>query len=123
MEMPGTVERNVLGTPLKLCSSTPMTGWYRSGFCESCAEDRGEHTICVEVDADFLEYSRQVGNDLSTPMPPYFEGLKPGDRWCICASRWVQAYQDGFAPKVMLEATHESMLDHVDLETLEEYAL
>jgi hypothetical protein len=121
--MAAEVQKNVLGTPLKPCGMDPITGWYRSGYCEACDEDMGEHTICVVVDEDFLQYSKDVGNDLSTPMPPYFEGLKPGHRWCICAPRWVQAYNDGFAPNVILEATHENMLDHIDLDTLKEYAL
>lgn len=116
--------RNVLGTPLETCSLDPVTGFYRDGCCNTGAEDMGLHLVCIEATTDFLEFSRDVGNDLSTPMPQYqFPGLTPGDRWCLCVQRWKQALEAGMAPRVHLEATHISALEFVDLEQLQEHAV
>lgn len=114
---------NVLGEPLMPCAIDPLTGFYRDGCCNTGPEDLGRHVVCAEMTAEFLEFSRSVGNDLSTPMPVYgFEGLKPGDRWCLCASRWVEAYQAGMAPRVILASTHEAALETCDLEALQSHA-
>ncbi len=111
-----TEHKNVLGSPLQVCSMDPLTGFTREGNCKVTAEDVGVHAVCVEVSEEFLEFSKSVGNDLSTPMPLYgFEGLKPGDRWCLCASRWRQALEHGMAPPVDLMATHESALEYASL--------
>lgn len=111
--------RNVLGGQLLACSYAPLTGFYRTGCCESGPDDVGRHLVCVRVTAEFLAFSRQVGNDLSTPRPEYrFAGLKPGDRWCLCAMRWKEALEAGFAPPVVLEATNELTLRLIDLGTL-----
>ena len=116
--------KNVLNKPLIVCSADPVTGAFRNGKCDTCAADRGMHTICVRVTADFLEFSREQGNDLSTPMPEYaFPGLQPGDYWCLCLARWVEAHQAGMAPSVKLEATHASVLEFVELACLREYAI
>ncbi len=115
---------NVLGEPLMPCALDPLTGFYRDGCCNTGPEDIGRHVVCAEMTAEFLEFSRSVGNDLSTPMPTYgFEGLKPGDRWCLCASRWQEAYEAGQAPKVILASTHEGALEICDLDTLRSHAL
>jgi uncharacterized protein (DUF2237 family) len=115
---------NVLGEPLEACSYDPMTGWLRNGCCETSANDHGQHTICTEVTASFLEFSRQMGNDLSTPRPELdFPGLKPGDRWCACATRWLQAYEAGVAPPVILAACEATTLDIVSLDVLRAHAL
>jgi uncharacterized protein (DUF2237 family) len=115
---------NVLGRPLQSCSRDPMTGFFRNGNCDTCAEDRGSHTVCAVMTAEFLAYSKYVGNDLSTPRPEYgFAGLKPGDQWCLCASRFLQAHDEGVAPRVNLAATHERALDIVPLDVLEVHAL
>jgi uncharacterized protein (DUF2237 family) len=115
--------RNVLGGELKSCCTDPMTGFYRDGYCRTGAEDAGRHTVCIFATDEFLAYSKSVGNDLSTPMPQYdFPGLKGGDKWCLVAMRWKQALDDGMAPVVDLEATHESTLQIVDLEDLKRYA-
>jgi uncharacterized protein (DUF2237 family) len=101
-----------------------MTGFYRTGCCETGPEDRGVHTVCVEVTAAFLKFSKARGNDLSTPVPAFgFPGLKPGDRWCLCATRWQEALEAGAAPRVVLGATHEAALEHVALADLKRYAL
>ncbi|MEM9819319.1 MAG: DUF2237 domain-containing protein [Cyanobacteria bacterium P01_D01_bin.6] len=116
--------KNVLGGPLETCSTDPMTGFYRDGCCNTGAGDFGSHTVCAQVTEGFLSYSKAQGNDLSTPVPMYhFPGLKPGDRWCVCAARWKQAYDDGVAPPVALEATHEAALQVIPLEILQECAL
>jgi uncharacterized protein (DUF2237 family) len=116
--------RNVLGTELEPCSFEPLTGFYRDGCCRTGREDVGMHTICVQTTAEFLEFSRRVGNDLSTPIPEYgFPGLVPGDRWCLCCLRWKEAYEAGVAPPVVLEATHISVLEFIDLEVLQEHAV
>lgn len=115
---------NVLGGPLIPCSVAPMTGFFRDGCCNTCEEDAGSHTICTEVTARFLAFSMQAGNDLSTPRPEYqFPGLKPGDRWCVCAARWKQAYDAGCAAPVVLRATHERALEVVTLDQLKEHAI
>jgi uncharacterized protein (DUF2237 family) len=115
--------RNVFGTELKLCSQDPMTGYFRDGSCNTDENDFGSHTICAVMTEDFLRYSFDMGNDLITPLPEYnFPGLGPGDHWCLCALRWKEAYLDGKAPLVNLEATHEKALEVLDLKNLIEYA-
>ena len=117
-------EKNVFGTSLQPCSFNPKTGFTRNGFCSCLETDPGQHTICVLLTEEFLEFSKAAGNDLSTPIPEYqFPGLKPGDQWCLCISRWVQAHQNNCAPNVILEATNESVLSMVELDTLKEYEL
>ena len=114
---------NVLGNALHPCSSDPVTGFFRDGHCNTCAEDSGSHTVCAVMTAEFLAYSKYVGNDLSTPRPEFqFKGLKPGDRWCLCAIRFLQAADEGAAPHVNLEATHQRALDIIPLEVLEDHA-
>ena len=114
---------NVLGTELELCSLDPLTGFLRDGNCSTGQQDLGSHTVCAMVDQAFLEYSLAAGNDLSTPVPEYgFPGLKPGDKWCLCAARWKQAYDAGCAPPVYLRATHERALEIIELETLKRFA-
>jgi uncharacterized protein len=114
---------NVLGEPLEPCSISPMTGFFRDGACNTCAEDTGSHTVCAVMTAEFLAYSKYVGNDLSTPRPEFaFAGLKPGDRWCLCASRFLQAAEEGAAPRVHVAATHRRALDIVPLAVLMEHA-
>jgi uncharacterized protein len=111
--------QNVLGGELYDCSIDPMTGWMRDGCCNTDAGDAGVHTVCAVMSAEFLAFSKTVGNDLSTPMPDHgFGGLKPGDRWCLCASRWVEALEAGVAPKVVLEATHARTLEWAALSDL-----
>jgi len=115
---------NVFGRPLAPCSTDPMTGFFRDGCCRSDPQDRGLHVVCVVMTADFLAFSRARGNDLSTPMPEYnFPGLKPGDRWCLCALRWLEALQAGMAPDVVLEATSLNALGVVNLDQLRLYAV
>lgn len=114
---------NVLGTPLEPCSFDPVTGFYRDGCCRTGPGDRGLHTVCAEMTADFLEFSRRRGNDLSTPVPEYeFPGLNPGDRWCLCVERWQEALEAGMAPPVFLTATHISALEFVSLAELQAHA-
>ncbi|MEM0981403.1 MAG: DUF2237 domain-containing protein [Cyanobacteria bacterium P01_H01_bin.58] len=116
--------KNVLGGTLESCSTDPMTGFYRDGCCQTGAGDMGRHVVCAQVTEAFLSYTRAQGNDLSTPMPLYnFPGLQPGDRWCLCASRWKEALDDGVAPPVVLEATHAAALNDVSLEQLQAHAL
>ncbi|MEL6167637.1 MAG: DUF2237 domain-containing protein [Pseudomonadota bacterium] len=116
-------ELNVDGNPLVPCSRDPLTGFFRDGACNTCAEDRGSHTVCAVMTAEFLAYSKYVGNDLSTPRPEFrFPGLKPGDSWCLCASRFLQAHNEGCAPHVHLAATHLRALDIVPKDVLEEHA-
>ena len=120
----GGGQKNVLGGALETCSLKPRTGFYRSGCCDTGPEDRGMHTVCVEMTAEFLAYSKSVGNDLSTPAPEYgFDGLKPGDRWCLCAPRWKEALAAGKAPRVVLTATNEATLEIVTLDQLVEHAV
>jgi len=114
---------NVLGGPLMACSSDPLTGFFRDGACNTCAADAGSHTVCAVMTAEFLAFSKYFGNDLSTPRPEFgFPGLAPGDRWCLCAGRFLQAHDEGVAPRVHLEATHLRALDIVPLEVLRQYA-
>jgi uncharacterized protein (DUF2237 family) len=116
--------KNVLGGDLEVCCTSPMTGFYRDGRCETGPQDRGIHVVCAIVTKEFLEYSKSRGNDLMTPNPYYsFPGLKPGDGWCLCASRWKEAYDAGVAPKVKLDATHEAALRIVSLDILKEHAI
>lgn len=116
-------DRNVVGGALLPCSTDPVTGFYRDGCCATGEEDVGSHTVCSEVTADFLDFSRRAGNDLSTPRPEWgFAGLKPGDRWCVCAERWLEAHDAGHAPQVVLAATHARALDAVPIELLLRYS-
>jgi len=116
--------RNVLGGTLEVCSIKPMTGFFRNGCCDTSEEDFGSHTVCAVMTAEFLEFSKASGNDLSTPMPHYgFAGLKPGDRWCLCAPRWQEALEARRAPRVVLRATHEGALEHCGLADLKRYAI
>jgi uncharacterized protein (DUF2237 family) len=115
---------NVLGGPLAPCSTDPLTGFFRDGCCNTSVQDQGSHTVCVVVTAEFLAISKYLGNDLSTPRPEYrFAGLKPGDRWCLCAARFLQAAQEFAAPNVVLEATHARAIDIVPLELLRAHAV
>jgi uncharacterized protein len=117
------MNKNVFGEQLVSCSNSPKTGFYRTGCCETGPDDLGVHAICAVMTDEFLNFSKQAGNDLSTPVPEFqFAGLKPGDRWCLCAQRWVEAYRAGKAPQVVLEATDEQMLEYVPLETLVKFA-
>ncbi|MDJ0725501.1 MAG: DUF2237 domain-containing protein [Prochloraceae cyanobacterium] len=116
--------KNVLGNKLEICCTSPMTGYYRNGSCNVDPTDFGVHSVCARVTAEFLNYTKSLGNDLTTPRPEYnFPGLKPGDRWCLCAARWVEAKDDGFAPPIVLESTHEITLQYVSLEELKQYAI
>lgn len=115
---------NVLGGPLEACSHDPLTGFFRDGHCNTCDADQGSHTVCALLTAEFLAFSKYVGNDLSTPRPEYgFEGLEPGDQWCLCANRFLQAHDEGCAPKIRLEATHARALEIVPLDVLQDCAL
>ena len=114
---------NVLGTELQCCCREPLTGFYRDGYCRTGADDRGLHTVCAVMTDEFLEFSASAGNDLSTPMPEYgFPGLEAGDKWCLCVTRWKEAFEAGRAPTVVLEATHQSALEFVDLDDLRAHA-
>ena len=116
--------RNVLGEPLEACSIKPMTGFYRDRCCNTGREDIGSHTVCVVMTSAFLDFSKSRGNDLSTPMPESgFPGLKPGDRWCLCAPRWQEAFEASQAPRVALRATHEGALAHCSLADLKRFAV
>jgi len=124
MSDPQRPARNVLGGQLILCSVNPLTGYFRDGCCNTGPSDMGSHTVCIITTADFLSFSKRIGNDLSTPVPESgFPGLKPGDRWCLCAPRWQQALETGHAPQVVLAATHEGALDYVSLADLKKYAV
>ena len=117
-------QKNVLGEPLAACSVTPLTGFNRSGCCETGPEDIGSHTVCAQVTREFLEFSRSRGNDLITPVPELgFPGLNPGDRWCLCAARWQEALEAGYAPRVSLQATHERALEIVAMKDLKAHAV
>ncbi len=114
---------NVLGEPLELCGNRPLTGFFRDGSCNTCKEDVGSHTVCIKASKEFLEYSKSKGNDLSTPAPEYgFAGVQPGDGWCLCAARWLEAYEDEMAPRLHLVKTHIKALEVVPLEVLRQYA-
>jgi uncharacterized protein len=118
------LERNVLGEPLEPCGTDPMTGFYRDGSCSCGDEDLGLHAVCAVVTEEFLQHQRSVGNDLTTPLPAYgFPGLHPGDRWCVVAVRWLQAYHDGVAAPVVLASTNEAVLEIVPLHALQEHAV
>src|SRR5262252_4520641 len=118
------VSRNVLGEPLEICSMKPMTGFYRDGCCDTGQEDVGSHTVCAVMTAEFLDFSKSCGNDLSTPVPALgFPGLKSGDRWCLCAPRWQEAFEAGQAPRVVLRATHEGALAFCSLADLKRFAM
>ncbi|HMP97674.1 MAG TPA: DUF2237 domain-containing protein [Kiritimatiellia bacterium] len=118
-----TVDKNVLGGALTPCSLGPMTGFFRDGHCRTCEEDFGSHTVCAEMTEAFLRFSAERGNNLITPNPHWgFPGLKPGDRWCLCAARWKEAYNAGCAPPVVLRATHQRALEIVTLDQLQEHA-
>lgn len=124
MRIPVDKSINVLGEPLEPCSFDPMTGFFRNGSCDTCADDRGSHTVCAIMTKEFLAWSKYVGNDLSTPRKEFgFIGLTDGDYWCLCAGRFLQAHQDGEAPKVRLASTHHKALEIVPLEILKEYAI
>ena len=115
---------NVLGSPLTECSMDPVTGFFRDGHCNTCSADQGSHTVCAVMTAEFLAFSKYVGNDLNTPRPKLgFAGLNPGDSWCLCASRFLQAHDEGCAPQINLTATHKRALDIVSLEVLRDYAV
>lgn len=117
-------ERNVLGGELEVCGIDPLTGFYRDGCCNTGAEDIGSHTVCAVVSTEFLAHQREAGNDLSTPRPEFgFAGLQPGDRWCVCAARWQQAYDAGAASPIVLAATHQRALEIVSLDALREHAV
>ena len=115
---------NVFGKELELCCDNPKTGFFRNGMCDTCSDDQGVHTVCILATEEFLKFSKSVGNDLSTPHLEFeFPGLKPGDRWCLCALRWQEAYEQGKAPPVFLESTHEKTLKLVDFNLLQQYAV
>ena len=115
---------NVFGVEMSPCSIEPLTGFYRTGCCDTGPEDLGLHTVCAQMTADFLEFSLEQGNDLSTPAPQFgFPGLKPGDRWCLCVDRWVEAYQAGKAPWIYLKATHQSVLKSVSMDVLIQFSV
>ncbi|TQV77115.1 DUF2237 domain-containing protein [Aliikangiella marina] len=114
---------NVFNEPLIPCSEDPVTGFFRDGCCNTSAQDLGSHTVCVEITQEFLEFSRFRGNNLSTPIPEFgFPGLKPGDKWCLCAARWLEAYENGMAPRVFLQRTHKKALEIVPLKLMKEFA-
>ncbi len=116
--------KNVLGTPLKSCSTQPLTGFYRNGCCDTGPDDLGLHLVCTRVTAAFLAHQKQIGNDLSTPIREYgFPGLRPGDQWCLCVTRWKESFEAGIFAPVVLEATHMSTLEFVDLEDLQRHAV
>ena len=117
-------KKNVLGTALQTCSMDPLTGYYRSGDCDYCKTDSGKHTVCAEVSDEFLIFSKEKGNDLTTPRPEFgFPGLKAGDRWCLCATRWLEAAEAGYGPPVVLESTHEKALEIISISDLKYHAL
>ncbi len=114
---------NVFGEPLISCGNDIVTGFYRDNYCNTCEQDFGSHTVCVEMTKEFLEYSRFKGNDLSTPIPEHnFDGVKPGNTWCLCAARWLEAHEDDMAPRVYLTKTHAKALDIIPIEVLREFA-
>ena len=117
------MEKNVLGEPLEICCTNPLTGYFRDGLCRTVFQDTGTHTVCAIMTDEFLKFSASKGNDLITPIPQYqFPGLKAGDKWCLCVMRWLQAEKSGKAPKLILEATHEKTLDYTSLSVLLNYA-
>ena len=117
-------KKNVLGKSLQICSLDPIAGYFRNGTCDHCQTDNGQHTVCAEVNNDFLAFSKEMGNDLSTPRPEFnFPGLVAGDRWCLCANRWLEAAEAGCAPPIVLDATHERALDIISMSDLEYHKL
>ena len=117
-------QMNIHGRPLELCSQDPLTGFFRNGCCDTDSHDRGLHTVCVILTDEFLKFSLEVGNDLSTPRPEFdFPGLKPGQKWCLCANRWLEAYESGVAPPIITESTNIKTLDIIDFETIALYSL
>ena len=115
---------NVLGEKLEVCGMDPVTGFYRDGVCNTCKDDFGSHTVCIETSQEFLDYTKSQGNDLSSPMPAYgFEGLEPGDNWCVCAGRWLEAEKRGMAPRLNLQSTHIRALEIIPMELLIKYAV
>jgi uncharacterized protein (DUF2237 family) len=119
-----SLKKNVFGTALRPCSRDPLTGFFRNGCCETDEEDAGEHTACVLLTEEFLRFSLRAGNDLSTPRPEYdFPGLKPGQQWCVCAGRWIEAAKAGVVAPLVLESTHESLLDYLSLEDLKKFSV
>ncbi|WEV47988.1 DUF2237 domain-containing protein [Acinetobacter sp. ESL0695] len=115
---------NIFGEPLASCCFDPITGYFRNGFCHTSTTDLGQHTVCAQMSSDFLNFSQKLGNDLITPLPELdFPGLKPGDFWCICVERWVEAYELGQAPKLKLHSCHQSILNYVPLHVLMEYSV
>ncbi len=117
------MNKNIFGDPITECSKSPLTGYFRNGCCDTDESDLGMHTVCVVATQEFLTFSKEVGNDLSTPMPQWnFEGVKAGDRWCLCALRWKEAFENGVAPKVVLEATNEKTLDVIPIGNLIKHA-
>lgn len=115
--------KNIFGEPLTECNAKPKTGYFRDGCCNTDETDRGEHTVCIVATEEFLAFSILAGNDLSTPIPEYsFPGVKPGDRWCLCAQRWLEAYKNNCAPQIIPEATNETLLSHVSMEIILKYA-
>jgi uncharacterized protein (DUF2237 family) len=117
-------QMNIHGRPLELCSQDPLTGFFRNGCCDTDNHDRGLHTVCVILTDEFLKFSLEVGNDLSTPRPEFdFPGLKPGQKWCLCANRWLEAYESGVAPPIITESTNIKTLDIIDFETIAFYSL
>ena len=117
------MDKNVLGGPLDICCTNPMTGYFRDGLCRTVSHDTGTHTVCAIMTDDFLRFSASMGNDLITPIPYYqFPGLKQGDQWCLCVNRWIEAEKAGKAPKVILEATHEKTLKYTSIDLLVKYA-
>ena len=120
----GGLQRNVLGAPLGVCSEAPVTGFFRTGCCDTSPEDVGRHTVCIVATEEFLAFSKSRGNDLSTPVPEWdFPGVLPGQRWCLCAARWLEALQAGMAPRVVLNTTNEATLDLIPLEALKRHAV
>ncbi|AEG31119.1 DUF2237 family protein [Thiomicrospira cyclica] len=117
------MKQNLLGEPLQTCSHMPLTGFYRDGLCRTDEHDRGRHVVCAQMTEHFLDFSKAQGNDLSTPIQPHFPGLKPGDFWCLCALRWIEAYQAGLAPKIRFAATDQALLQYIDMASLRPYAL
>ena len=116
--------KNIEGNPLEICCQSPITGFYRNGCCDTGLEDRGLHIVCATMTAEFLEFSKNRGNDLISPMPMYnFPGLKPGDKWCLCVSRWIEALEAGVAPPIVLASTHEKTLEFLPVEVLQEHGL
>ena len=122
--MNDTTQKNVLGEPLEPCGIDPITGYYRDGVCNTDETDNGSHTVCASVTDEFLEFSKSMGNDLSTPQPEFgFEGLKAGDSWCLCANRWLEAYQNNVAPNIKLKSTNIRALEVIDLDSLKAHSI